>query len=427
MSILDLALGLNLARYEETAPAAESAYVDSSYMERAVVPALQAADNGMQTALKLEKLINQRGRNSENASLCRTLVNDCFIGFDDLRTVLKEVEAGNPSATKKIPGILASIQEAMNLEALLSQMKAYVNKDKEKALPTYVHETLTELEQVFNGACDGMRGISDVLDVQLQVRRSMTKALDNYKFHGVQQASAQPAAVQAAAVVEAEPVAEAPFSPVETAWFEEATVAESAPAQASKGFLARMKAVAGEILGSFGRSLPRAAMVGAMLSVGCGTPEEAPTPPPAPAPLTIKAIPSAPAPAPAPIKKWTIGDSSSIWKAVDSALAEKCPSLTKADRTKKTGTLVHSILVKETSGLTKVIEAQQVKDTESEWLGKVVTDEARYGNEIPGDYPGVLESKGATRIAGAHGLSSVTIVANTLAGLPNYNTYSCAK
>lgn len=414
MSILDLAIDLQLPRYEDLpVPAqAESAHADNSYVERAVLPALKVSDKGMQDVLKLEKLINDRGRNSDNAKACRGVIQDYFLGLDDLRRTLTEVKEGKVGATEKIPGIMAALQESFNPEALLSKMTAYTNKNtKEKALPNYVYEMVSTLGGLFENLSVEMQGISDVLDVQLQVRRSVTSALEKYKFHGVQ---------KAAVVAEADP-----FDKEETAWFENEVVPTSAPTQARKGFMSRITAVLGDLADSVKRTAPRAALAGLMLSLGgcngCGEDAPVSSVPPIPVIPTIPVI----VPAPVPQADWKISDTRDITHAIRSALAEKCPGLTKAQLIKAEGPLVHDALVAQTSGLTQVVQAQQIVDTDGEWLGKVSADEVQYGNSIPSSYPEVLANTASARITGAHGLDSDTVKAYARSGLPAYSTYTC--
>ncbi len=415
MSILELALNNPLPQYEgqPVVDASDSAYVQPIDMEEKVAPALKAADKGMQKALDLAKFITSRGRNSDNAKACQGLVDDCFMGFDDLRRELRAAQAGDTDAIGKIPAILAAIQESMNPETLLTRMKAYSNKSGEKALPNYVYETFSSLGKVFDGICVELTGVSDVLDVQLQVRNSIDNALGQYKFHGV-----KPVVAQATPVL-VEEIEEAPFNDTELAWFNSPVQERTEPAKASKGFFGRVASVIGDFTASLRRNVPRAIMTGALLSAGCVEPVPEET---APAPAAIPYISNA---VPAPLAPdWEISDLRDITHAVRSALDKKC-HLSRADLIKEEGQWVHAALLANTAELTTVVNTRQTDDTTGEWLGKVRADEAQYDNVVPTDYPGVLAKTSLTRIVGAHGLDEAEVSSIAYAGLPEYNTYVC--
>lgn len=441
MSILEAIRDFSAPDYADvtTRFTPESAYEDSTYMERQLESASQVVNRGMETALRLQKLVNVRGRTSANASACRTMLDDYFIGLDDLRSVLKAAQAGDRTASSRIPGILAAIQESLNFETALSSMKGY-KKGSETALPAYVQEVMTGLSSSFDGLCEAVRPLSDVVEVQMQVRNRVN-AVGNYKFHGAAAIKAPAVTPHTLASVEPDPALmvnldvsnEAPslkamepvgadFDPTESAWFDgETAPAVETPAKIRGGIFSKIMGVLGGLASSFKRNLPRAAMAGALLAAACGeaVPPETTTPPIPRIPTTVPAAPVAVA------EDWKITDTRDVTHAIRSALHDKCPSLTKAELIKTEGPLVHAALVAETEGLTDVIKGQETRDTSGEWLGKVSADEVQYGNTIPSDYPGVLASRQSTRIAGAHGLDSDTVVAYAMSGLPAFDSYTC--
>ena len=409
MSILELATEFTGPEYADVAQqvSPESAYNDTTYVERQLESAAQVVNTGMETALRLQKLVNVRGRNSANASACRAMVDDYFIGLDDVRQVLKLAKEGDTSATKRIPGILAALQESLDFDTALRSMKGY-SKAGEKALPAYVQEVMTGLSGSFDGLCEAVRPFTDVIEVQMQVRNRVN-AIGNYQFHG-------------AKAVET-PVAPA-FNELETSFFEAEPTENTEPTEVRGSVFNQIIGALGNLANSFKRALPRAALTGVLLSVGC-TEEPAPMTPPAPIKHVAPIVEAPPAPAPAPAPDWNITDTRDITHAVRSALHDACPSLTKAQLIKEEGKWVHAALVSNTSDLTRVVKHQEAKDTDGTWLGKVSADEMKYGNTIPTDYPGVLASTSATRIAGAHGLNAASVHAQAYTGLPEFSTYTC--
>lgn len=380
MSILGLALDLQMPQFEHL-PAPEPtelAYVETPHKENpvAVATAMQATNKGMQAVLVLEKLVNDRGRNSDNAKACRGVIQDYFMGLDDLRRTLADAKAGDASATEKIPGILAALQESFNPEALLSKMTTYANKNtKEKALPHYVYEVVKTLGGVIDGISMEMQGISAVLDVQLQVRASVTSALEKYKFHGVQEAPVATMVMDEAPmhmvqpeilpvnlnVSASEPVLEeTPFNKEEIAWFDSPVVANTAPAQASRGFLGRMKDTLGGLLSSLTRSVPRAALAGAILSVGCGGEEAAP----ASTPLTFISAPGVAAPVapvmPAAPKFQVAEDAPNLWKGISNEIAAEC-GLSGNALQRETGNLVRESFAAQEAGYKTLVQGMSAE------------------------------------------------------------------
>lgn len=412
MSTLDFALELTVPQNDDlpTLQKAESAYVDSTYMERALIPALQAADQGMKEALRLEKLINQRGRNSENASLCRNLVNDCFMGFDDLRQALREAKAGNQAAVNKIPGILTAIQESLNPESLLSKMKAYSNKG-EKALPNYVYETLSSLGKVFDRTCLDVMGISDVLDVRIRVQQSVKRALGNYKFHGVQQA------VVAAPVIE-----QADFDETETAWFDSPTVKASEPARTSQTVMSKIRKVLGGLM-------PRVALLGTLFAAGCGpdanvSPEDAPLPiiniPTVAAPAPVAPVPVS-VPSPEPASRFEVKSAKTLWHAISAELTEEC-GLSGNALQRETGKLVKSSFDAKNSGYLEMVKGMETAANADTRLAQVSDDLAQYG-VIVGDT--FNEIKGNVRQTGQVGAYNMDSSLITSYGNAAFDGYSC--
>ena len=403
-------------------------YSDPSSLVKGATAALQ---EGEQIASRLRKLIDVRGRGSENAAACRALVNDYSIGLDGLRRVLSLVESGDREAVKRIPGIVAAIQESFDFDTILSKMKAYTNKkDKTRALPAYVREVCMGLSGSFNTVFESVRPLSEVLDVRMQIRDRVS-AVGNYQFHGTKEAVvAEAPIVEVSTVKEPVPVVTRvpDFIPIEDAWFESESAPQAEVQAASGGFFEKVMGALGGLassVASAGRGfLPKAALASVVLSLGgCGESTELnPSLASSAEPIPDNAGPITDAPV---ALAWHISDTRTITHAIRSALLDHCPDSSKAQLIKAEGPMVHKALVAQNDELTQVVKHQATRDANGEWLGKVRTDEARYGNTIATTYPEVLASTASTRIVGAHGLDSAKVEAYARSGLPDYNKYTC--
>ena len=94
--------------------------------------------------------------------------------------------------------------------------------------------------------------------------------------------------------------------------------------------------------------------------------------------------------------------------------------MTKAQLEKATGGLVAESFKAKANGYESLVKVKQTTDKDGEWLGKVAADEAKYGNTVPTDYPGVLASARTTAVVGAHNMPGATIVEYGNAVLTGY-------
>jgi hypothetical protein len=129
----------------------------------------------------------------------------------------------------------------------------------------------------------------------------------------------------------------------------------------------------------------------------------------------VSALPSAPAP------QFTMAaDASSLWAGIRDAIKGQCTGMTTAQLEKATGNLVAKSFTDKAAGYESLVKEKQGRDSEGKWLGKVAADEAKYGNTVPTDYPGVLASAHTTAVVGAHNMPGTTIVEYGNAVLTGY-------
>ncbi len=433
---------------EATGSTNVNADLAADHSERREGPlALERINAAMENTLKLQASLSNLRYSS--ASVCRTMVDDMFIGLADLRRFVTEANAGDTAAAAKIPGVIQALKESLNFEELLKGNRGYM-KGGERVYAGYIYETIAGLSSSFNSVSEAVLPLTEGAEVA-SVRygvRSQLNAIGGYNFNtkeGIKNFAEKITQVQPVITVEeTKPLPlninwdlsakkeatldPAPFTAFEEAWFKSETLAPAsataAPTKARAGFFSRVMSTLGGLAESVTRRLPQLGGAAALALAACGPTtsfEEIPT-----APEPLPSIPAATVPsiAPAAPADWNISDTRDITHAVRSALMNKC-GMTRAQAISIEGTIVHDALVTNTDDLKNAVGAKKASDTDGKWLTAVTTDEARYGNTIPNDYAQVQGDVGHSRLVGAHNVSAESVSNMAYSALPVFSTYTC--
>lgn len=383
-----------------------------------------ALDSSMKSALALQKLISQRGRQSPNANRCFMMVDDFFMGLQDMKMKLDRIEAGDASAATEIPGLLSAFRESLNFERLLSEMKGY-RKGNETALAEYIGTTIEVLSSEFARVSEAVRPLSDALAIEAvsQGVRAQLSAVTGYKFHG----KTPTLAVLNKVVVE--PVITPIVKPVVAP-----RAAEPIPARVERqapSLLDRAAAYLSGLQAEFGGSARRlvpALATGLALALGGCTPENAndassaPTPPPRKVLIPIAEPAAAPAVTPTPAAPtFTVDDDAkTLWGAIQGAIADEC-GLNGGALQRATGERVRVSFEQQQTGFGQLLNGMEARDPDSNRLRAVQEDLRGYGITVPITYAGV-RNDGVDSIGnvGAYNMAATTITTYANAALSGY-------
>lgn len=385
--------------------------------------ARMALDASTKSVLALQKLISQRGRRSANANRCFMMVDDFFVGLQDMKMKLDRIEAGDASAASEIPGLLEAFRESLNFDRLLAEMKGY-RKGNETALAEYIGTSIEVLSSEFARVSEAVRPLSDALAIEAvsQNVRSQLSAVTGYKFHG--KAPNLTALNKSVAEPVLAPVVEPVVAP---------RAAEPIPARVERqapSLLDRAAAYLSGLQAEFGGSARRlvpALATGLVLALGGCTPENAndassaPTPPPRRVLIPIAEPAPAPVVAPAPTATFTVDSTAkTLWGAIQGAIEDEC-GLSGGALQRATGERVRVSFEQQKTGFGQLLNGMEAGDSDASRLGAVQEDLRGYGITVPITYAGV-RNDGVNSIGnvGAYDMDGNTIVTYAQAALSGY-------